>query len=110
MTTWINDFLERNPEMSRRPVLLRVETATHFVLAPGLARALITGAAQYFRRGGRWQPFDLTLREDSSGLLGAEGLPVHIQTDGLVRIEGKRYQQQTLSVGTLSAGRIYKTG
>ncbi len=108
MTTWIADYLEKNADMSRRAVLLRAETATHFALAPGLARAVITGAPQYFRLGRAWRAFDLTLREDSSGRLGADGSAIRLRGDGLVTVPGKGYWQHTLSVGTLSAGKYSK--
>jgi hypothetical protein len=108
MTTWISDYLEKNVDMSRRAVLLRAETATHFVLAPGLARAVITGSPQYFRAGRAWRPFDLTLREDASSRLSADGIAVRVGRDGLVTVAGKGYWQHTLSMGTLSAGKYSK--
>jgi hypothetical protein len=108
MTTWIRDYLEKNVDMGRRAVLLRAETATHFALAPGLARAVITGAPQYFRAGRAWRAFDLTLREDASGKLGADGVAIRVGRDGLVSVVGKDYWQHSLSVGTLTAGRYSK--
>lgn len=102
MTSWINSYLEKNPEMAPRRVLMQAETATHFLLAPGIARAVVTGAPQYFHAGGVWQPLDPTLQEDQFGKLGAPGLPTRIQPDGLITIAGKQHWQHTLSVGTLS--------
>ena len=109
MTTWIDHYLETHPDFTKRAVLLRAESATHLQLAPGLARAVITGARQYTRaESGGWQALDLMLLSDGKGKLGAAGLAARIQPDGTVIIDGHTYQQKTLSVGTLSGGRYGK--
>ncbi len=108
MPSWIRDYLERNPEMSQRRVVVQAETATHFLLAPGIARAVVTGAPQYFRANGSWQPLDPTLQEDQFGKLGAPGLAARITPGGLVTLAGKEHWQQTLRVGMLSGSRFSK--
>lgn len=108
MPSWISDYLEKNPDMSQRRVAMQAETATHFLLAPGIARAVVTGAPQYFRAGGSWQPLDPTLQQDQFGKFGAPGLAARIQPNGLITLTRNEHWQQTLSIGTLSAGRFNK--
>lgn len=104
MTSWISDFLQKNPEMAEHKVLKRSRTATHFEIAPGVARAVITGAPQYFREGGEWRALDMTLRADETGWLGAPGSGIRIRTNGETNVLGGRHQQRTTSVGLLDKG------
>lgn len=100
MQTWINGFLEKNPDLARLPVAARGAHATHFELGAGVRRAVITAAPQYFRGPQGWQAYDLQLRADAAAQWGAPGAPVRLAPDGSVVLG--HYQQHTRSVGVLA--------
>ncbi|MBX3002323.1 MAG: hypothetical protein KF821_09475 [Anaerolineales bacterium] len=94
--TWIDTFFEHNPELAGR-VTQRSAHATHFALAGGLRRAVVTTAPQYFRGPHGWQSYDLNLRPDAAARWGAAGSPVRLAPDGSLSVGS--YAQRTYSVG-----------
>jgi hypothetical protein len=108
MGTWLENYLEQNPDTARRPLVKQTERSSHFQVAPGLARAVITGGAQSYRDANGWKGIDGKLRLDGAGRFGAPGLAARMAADGVVRIASHDYQQQTISVGTLAGSRYNK--
>lgn len=100
MSSWIDDYLQANPERAASKVIARGAHATHFELSRDVHRAVITGAPQYFRGPQGWQAFELSLQADAAGRWGAPGSPARISPDGTLRFEGG-YLQRTLSAGWL---------
>jgi hypothetical protein len=109
MGTWLENYLEQNPDTARRPLVKQTAHSSHFQIAPGLARAVITGNAQSYRDVVGWKGVDSTLRQDGSGNFGAPGVAARVSVDGVVRIASYAYQQQTVSVGTLADGEYSKS-
>lgn len=112
MANWVNDFLERNPDMASLPVGLRDRYSIHFERG-GNRFAHITGMPCHYKdENGTWQPLDTKLIPVSGGFHGAPGLDFLIHTDGRVKIRGHNYQhlnsQLSISKGYLDGDRIVR--
>jgi hypothetical protein len=101
---WLESYLQRNEDLRASRVALRSAHATHLQLAPGIRRALITGAAHNQRGPLGWQPLNATLHANGAGAYGAHGFELRIAADGTVSLPAERYAHCTQSVGVLQRG------
>lgn len=101
---WLESYFQNNENLRGSKIAARAAHATHLQLAPGLQRALITGAPQHVRGAQGWQPLDRTLQPDGAGTFGAVGLEAHIAADGTVAFPAQRYAHRTRGVGVWNRG------
>jgi hypothetical protein len=101
---WLDSYLSQHEDLRGARVAAWAADATHFVLAPGLRRAVITGGPQYLRGSRGWLPLDTQLQADGAGEFGAGGLPARIAPDGTVRLPAQHYAHRTRSAGWLQRG------
>lgn len=111
MANWVSDFLTRNPDMARLPIVKRAKHGIHFQQGSDII-AHFTGKPCHYLDGGTWEPVDTSLLPTSGGFYGSPHSDVLIHSDGRVAISGTNYQQYTSlpnsPIGLLDKDRIIR--
>lgn len=101
MANFVNDFLTANPDLASQSIE-RARHGLHFRNGSDVT-AILTGKPVHYLDTTGWHAIDTALQYDSSADdYGAPGLLPRIKANGLVRIPGSDYQQQTTRIGTLN--------
>jgi hypothetical protein len=98
MANWVADYLERHPDQAALPIR-RDRYGLHVRQPNGTFRAQFTGAPMHYQDAGEWKPIDTALVRKAATTWGAPGVPVTIDDDGVVSIDGSTYSQRTTRAG-----------
>jgi len=94
-------------QLTGLPVVKRDKHSIHFAKGDGQIVANFSGAPCHYEENGIWKALDTAIVELEDGSLGAKGVPVRLNLNGLVRLINENnedlYSQVTTRVGVFNS-------